>query len=105
MGFGAGAFALVIIMLVIKSYLRKYFSRLLNTNITNITGVLYIALISGFLLMFMFFIQGITYYFNKSDYVVGGVSAFFSVSITLIIYKAILYVFKYGVKIKTADQT
>ena len=44
MGFGAGAFALVIIMLVIKSYLRKYFSRLLNTNITNITGVLYIAL-------------------------------------------------------------
>ena len=103
MGFGAGVFALLIILKLIENLIRKYFSNALGMKIIKVNGTLYISLLSGFLLMFMFFIQEIVTYFTNNDCIVGLVSAFFSVGITLIIYKCGLHLFNYGIKIKTSD--
>ena len=103
MGFGAGAFALLLILKLIERPIKKFFSKALNLEIIKINGTSYIILLSGFLLMFMFFIQEIVTHFTNNDYILGLVSAFFSVGITLIIYQIISHVFNYGIKIKTSD--
>ena len=103
-GFIAGAFALLIIMKLITPPLQRYLSKLLNIQIIKISGILYIAILSGFLLMFMFYVQGLTYLFTQSDILVGTVSAFFSVGVSLIIYSIITKIFNYGIKIKTSNK-
>jgi hypothetical protein len=90
-------------MQLIVRPIRIYFSKLVGTEIVKIHGALYIGLISGFLLMFMFYLQELTYRFTNSDYIVGTVSAFFSVSVSLILYTVIEKLFNYGIKIKTVS--
>jgi hypothetical protein len=103
MGFGAGTFALFVILKLIENPIKKFFSKALNLEVIKVNGTIYIGLLSGFLLMFMFFIQEIVTHFTNNDYIVGLVSAFFSVGITLIIYRIVLHLFNYGIKIRTFD--
>ena len=103
MGFVLAFFALLVIMKLIIAPIKRYFSSLIGEKICKISGVLYLCIISGFLLMFMFYLQEVTYRFTRSDYIVGTVSAFFSVSVSLIIYTLIEKTFNYGIKVITKD--
>ena len=103
MGFVVAFFALLVIMKLIITPIKHYLSKLIGVEISRISGVLYLCLISGFLLMFMFYLQEVTYRFTRSDYIVGTVSAFFSVSISLIIYTIIEKYFNYGIKTISKD--
>ncbi len=104
MGFIVAFFALLVILKLIVHPIKLYFSRLINQQIIRIEGIFYICLLSGFLLMFMFYLQEVTYRFTRSDYIVGLVSAFFSVSVSLIIYAIVEKAFNYGIKIITRDK-
>lgn len=104
MGFIVAFAALIFIMKAIEKPIRRYLSKLLGVEITKVTGILYLGLISGFLLMAMFYLQEITYNYTKSDEIVGAVSAFFSVGATLYIYKFVQEVLNYGIKIVTVNK-
>ncbi len=102
-GFVAGALAILVILKLIETPIKRFFSKELNVEIIKVNGSLYIGLLSGFLLMFMFFTQEIVIHFTNNDYIVGLVSAFFSVGVTLIIYRIMLHLFNYGIKITTSN--
>ena len=104
MGFTVAFFALILFIKMILPRLRKHLSTVFKLNIVKISGVVYIGLISGFLLMFMFNLQEITYMFTPSDTLVGLVSGFGSVGASLLIYRILDQVFNYGVKIITPKQ-
>lgn len=104
MGFIVAAFALFIIMKLIIFPIKNYFAGLIGQKILKIHGALYIGLLAGFLLMFMFFVQELTYKFTNSDCIVGFVSAFFSVGISLIIYSIFSKFFNFGLKIFTENK-
>lgn len=104
MGFIVAFCALILFVKMILPRLKKHLSKILQLDITKISGVLYIGLISGFLLMFMFNLQEITYMFTPSDTLVGLVSGFGSVGASLLIYRLLDQMLNYGVKIITPKQ-
>ncbi len=104
MGFIIAFPALFIILKILLPRLHHSLSISLNLNIIKIHGVLYIGIISGVLLTFMFYLQELTYHFTNSDCIVGLVSAFFSVGISLIFYQLVQKYFNYGITLITAEQ-
>lgn len=102
-GFSVAFIALIIILKLFVQPIKQYLSHLLKQKIIQINGLLYTSLFAGFLLMLMFYLQNLSYSFTKSDCIVGFVSAFFSVSISLIIYNFLASYLGYGVKIKVSD--
>ena len=102
-GFGVAFMAIAIIMKLIIPMLKLYLFKLMGKPIAQINGVFYITWLSGMLLMLMFYIQIITYQFTDSDFIVGGVSAFFGVGAILLLYTIIQKIFDYGIIIKTTD--
>lgn len=100
-GFSVAFVALICIFRGLSLIIKNYFTQLLCEPVIKINGLLYISLIAGFLLMFMFYLQSLTYHFTNSDCIVGLVSAFFSVSISLVIYHLGVHYFNYGIKLIT----
>ncbi len=100
-GFTVAFLALICILRGLNPIIKNYFSKLMDEPVIKIKGLLCLSLIAGFLLMFMFYLQSLTYRFTNNDYIVGLVSAFFSVSISLIIYHLGVHYFNYGIKLIT----
>jgi hypothetical protein len=101
LGFVVAFFAIAAIIRIITQPLKMFISSQINQPVCKLTGVFYTSLLSGILLMLMFYIQTIIYLYTNNSYIIGTLSAFFSVGPTLLIYFIIEKYFKIGIKIIT----
>lgn len=101
LGFVVAFFAIATIIKIITQPLKTFISKQINQPITKLTGIFYTSLLSGILLMLMFYIQTLIYQYTDNNYIIGALSAFFSVGPTLVIYFLIAKHLKIGIKIIT----
>ncbi len=103
MGFIVAFFALIVITRLIRNLLKKTFSKLIGQDILHLKGIIYIGIIAGFLLMFMFYLQEIASNYTRNDYITSFSTTFISVGSSLLIYYTIEKIFHYGIKLKTSN--
>ncbi len=103
MGFIVAFICVFFLVKVLKKLIIRHFLKLFGVELNSIKNLWYLGLISGILLMIMFFIQNILFSHGWHDATTGFISAFVSVGATLLIYQLMVFIFNFGITVSYAD--
>lgn len=90
MGFGVAFICVWLLVHLLKKVIIKHSQSVLGIQLTDISGLWYVSILAGILLMIMFFVQDILYQQGWGDFGVGFASALVSVSVTLMFYELLV---------------
>ena len=104
-GFFIAFIVVFLILYIIIPYLKKILSNILKCEVISLSNILYICILAGLLLATMFISQLKIIIYTQNDYLIGFLSAFISILITLLLYILIVKIFNYGVVINTKNNS
>jgi len=91
MGFVVALICVYFLLRLLKNTIIKNSLRIVGTQLFDINGIWYIAVLAGILLMIMFVVQDLLFGYKFGDFSAGFISAFISVGGTLVLYKLLSY--------------
>jgi len=91
MGFVVALICVYFLLRLLKNTIIKNSLRIVGTQLFDINGIWYIAVLAGILLMIMFVVQDLLFSYKFGDFSTGFISAFISVGGTLVLYKLLSY--------------